>query len=219
MDKKSVTDSTNRLQRCIGMENIRPGITIRRQFPGVSMNPIQKKSPPATTDEILVTHLGPEQPRRIYLFADVLEELIYHASQRKAHGMLTGHRYLPQDTPEPGSEVFPYIEITAFKEIYPAEDAIEYAHHLRKMRDFRDADDGEIILGTVSMAAEMPELMLEDLLVQRTYFADADQVLLFVSADKKPPKVFRLDPDTDMLTEAGLEIVGLKESPLPFDFS
>ena len=183
------------------------------------MNNIQKKSPPVTTDKILVTHIGPEQPRRIYLFADVLEELVYHASQRNAHGMLTGRRYLPQEEPEPGSEVFPYIEITAFNEIYPAEDAIEYAHHLRKMRDFRDTNADEIILGTVSMAAEMPEVMLEDLLVQRTYFADADQILLFVSADKKPPKAFRLDPDTDILTENGLDIVGLKESPLPFDIS
>ncbi len=201
----------------------------------------------APSDKIQITHLGSVQNPAVYIFADVLDELVFYANQRSAWGLLTGQGYLlPVDkslstfnnvdkTPSISTavnenvdktlppEAFPtdsdkpdYIEITAFRDIYPSVDALDYASHLRKMRDFRNSDENPV-LGAVCLSQTKSELMLEDLLLQRSYFADPSQILLFVSADRKPPRAFRLDETCDHLLDAGLEIVSAVGTELPFD--
>jgi hypothetical protein len=196
-----------------------------------------KKHPLTSHDNIEVLTCGPkrEGEASIYLFSDVLEELVFNAHQRSARGMLLGRIYAyPKldkvsagvDKKDLESKVWGessevkkgnlekgqkkpqmYMEIAAFKDIYPTEDALDYGMYLRRHRDFR-TDDGEIlVLGSVCMTPKLHELTLEDLLFQRTYCAEAYQIALFVSADGRDARIFVLDEMLHAFVEVGYRLV------------
>ena len=206
---------------------------------------ILEKAPYVSNDEIEVLSFGPkrELSTSIYLYFDVLEELVFNAKERSARGMLLGklYRYPKVDKTSAsvakeainldlqwggdlkakrGTQLIPsrsmvcpnqYIEITAFKDIYPTEDALEYGTYLRRQRDFRNSDE-ILVVGSVCMTPRLHDLVLEDLLFQRTYFAQAYQVALFVSADGENARIFMLDEMTKSFVEVGYQLVCLKES-------
>ncbi|MBQ9394229.1 MAG: hypothetical protein IJU23_01775 [Proteobacteria bacterium] len=203
------------------------------------------KNPIVSSDKIRVIHLGPAGEGTTYLYGDVLEELSYYAGQKDAYGLLVGHAYKKVDKPlaenaadsktvdnkvlessffaeyPPGmivpdvAEVPDFVEISAFKDIYPVDDALEYAARLRRMRDFRNGTE-EFPAGLVRLSKAASELSFEDLMVQRTYFASPGQILLLVSGDRKPPRAFVMDKQHDHFVECGLEIVLPKDAEPPF---
>lgn len=203
---------------------------------------VKGKKPISASSKLKVTHVGPEQAYRLYLFSDVLEELTYYASQKNAWGLLSGQFYaLPVDkthsndekmdkpSPESSSDAAKvdnqpadlpippdYVEITAFRDIYPCCDALDYASYLRKMRNFRSAEDCPDV-GPVCLMQQKREPMLEDLLLARSYFAAKNQAIFFISADNACPRAFVLDESLDHFEEVGIDIVSPADAGLPFD--
>ena len=206
------------------------------------------KNPIVSSDKIRIIHIGPQGEATTYLFGDVLEELSFNAAQKEAFGLLVGQAYKKVDKSlaenaadsnevdkktlessffseyPPGmlvpdvAEIPDFVEVTAFKDIYPVDDALEFAARLRRMRDFRNGTD-EFPVGMVRLTREVTELFLEDLMVQRTYFASPGQIFLLVSGDRRPPRAFVLDKQHDHFVEIGLEIVLPKDAEPPFELA
>ncbi len=247
--------------------------------------------PPVSNETINVTKIGtPVGETPIYIFADVLDELRYSATERTARGMLVGiHqvkdptiRYISlkpnrefdvekdvsefvdelnaeaagvepstnsgnvaglghianastpsaegnateasvaqnsnedgtgvdnsSDAPKSGTE---YVIITAFKDLYPIQDALDYAMYLRRQRNFRSESGDEIDVGMVMLSSEPWKIMLEDLMLQRSYCATEWQVALFVDATDAPARAFILTKGLSQLTETGYYLISAKEN-------
>lgn len=258
--------------------------------------------PPVSNEEITVTQVGtPSSQTAIYIYADVLEELKYTASQRDARGMLVGihHEIPPQvrtlcfdahgditeaskssaalesgctvdddnppvETCETESAKLPekqkknrdlgeddeskgmsqaplsdednttpnkpenddatnetkkdvdFVEITAFKDIYPVEDALDYGMYLRRQRNFRSPQEKQTVVGSVVVSIQPWKIAFEDLLLQRTYWSAEWQIALFVDTEDAPPRVFYLTHESAQLAETGYYVISLKDAPLPF---
>ena len=182
------------------------------------------------TESLQILHVGPHSELPFYLFSDVLDELVFYANDKNAFGLLVGNAFLDNAKREVTSgvtealdptktfdvDVPDFVEITAFKDIYPVKDALDYAGYLRKMRNFRDNETETLCLGAVCLTPKSTDLTLECLYLMRTYFDLPIQILLFVSADRKPPRAYQLNKKMDMV-EIGLEIVTLKNEALSFD--
>ena len=247
--------------------------------------------PPVSNETINVTKIGtPVGETPIYIFADVLDELRYSATERTARGMLVGiHqvkdptiRYISlkpnrefdvekdvsefvgelnaeaagaepstnsgnvaglghaadaatpsargnateasiaqnsnedgagvdnsSDAPKSGTE---YVIITAFKDLYPIQDALDYAMYLRRQRNFRSESGDETDVGMVMLSSEPWKIMLEDLMLQRSYCATEWQVALFVDATDAPARAFILTKGLSQLTETGYYLISAKEN-------
>lgn len=247
--------------------------------------------PPVSNETINVTKIGtPVGETPIYIFADVLDELRYSATERTARGMLVGiHqvkdptiRYISlkpnrefdvekdvsefvgelnaeaagaepstnsgnvaglghaadvatpsargnateasiaqnsnedgagvdnsSDVPKSGTE---YVIITAFKDLYPIQDALDYAMYLRRQRNFRSESGDETDVGMVMLSSEPWKIMLEDLMLQRSYCATEWQVALFVDATDAPARAFILTKGLSQLTETGYYLISAKEN-------
>ena len=182
------------------------------------------------TDSLQILHIGPDSEKPFFLFADVLEELAFYANDKNAFGLLVGNAFLDaanQNTPSDGNDTSEtekkcavdepdFVEITAFKDIYPVNDALDYAGYLRKVRNFRDNETEALCLGAVCLTPQSADLTLECLYLMRTYFDLPIQILLMVSADRKPPRAYQLNKKLDLI-EIGLNVVTLKNESLPFD--
>mgnify|MGYP006943186280 CR=1 FL=1 len=247
--------------------------------------------PPVSNETINVTKIGtPVGETPIYIFADVLDELRYSATERTARGMLVGiHqvkdptiRYISlkpnrefdvekdvsefvdelnaeaacaepstnsgnvagrghaadastpsaegnateasvarnsnedgmdvdnsSDAPKSGTE---YVIITAFKDLYPIQDALDYAMYLRRQRNFRSESGDETDVGMVMLSSEPWKIMLEDLMLQRSYCATEWQVALFVDATDAHARAFILTKGLSQLTETGYYLISAKEN-------
>lgn len=104
-----------------------------------------------------------------------------------------------------------YVIVTAFKDIYPIEDAFDYAVYLRRQRNFRSENEKETVVGTVMLSGEPWKITLEDLMLQRTYCASEWQVALFVDASESPARAFLLTKELSQFTETGYYLVSAKE--------
>ncbi len=103
-----------------------------------------------------------------------------------------------------------YVLVTAFKDIYPAQDALEYAAYLRRQRNFRDENEEQTVVGTVAVGKDRRKLMLEDLMLQRTYCADEWQIALFVDTLGDPPRAFFLTKEFAQFAETGYFVISAK---------
>ncbi len=208
----------------------------------------ERKEFPTETRWIKCRQVGPEEAAEIpiFVYADVLEELAYHASQRGAWGMVTGHGYVkPKSeslTPEDNSgqkecdleksdtmssekvdkaqsslkseeekDETDYVEMTAFRDVFSAKDALDYASYLRRMKYYRKCDGPEVVLGAVCMIPEERELMLEDMLLMRTYFGASFQFLMFVPGNGREARLWRLSADGEAFIEQGYKVLTLDE--------
>lgn len=191
------------------------------------------KNKPVEGKALQILHVGPDCGMPVFLYADVIEELLFYAKTKDAFGLLMGSGCLDKtkesasgdaepdkasagDSPYADADVPDFIEITAFKDIYPVGDALDYADHLRKMRNFRDTESETLCLGAVCLTREKVDLSLECLFLLRSYFDLPTQILLFVSTDRAVPRAYQLNRQLE-LVEIGIDIVALKDSPLPFD--
>ena len=247
--------------------------------------------PPVSNETINVTKIGtPVGETPIYIFADVLDELRYSATERTARGMLVGIHQVKDptirfislkpnrefdvekdvsefvdelnaeaagaepstnsgnvagrghvadastpsaegnateasiaqnsnedgmdvdnssDAPKSGTE---YVIITAFKVLYPIQDALDYAMYLRRQRNFRSESGDETDVGMVMLSSEPWKIMLEDLMLQRSYCATEWQVALFVDATDAPARAFILTKGLSQLTETGYYLISAKEN-------
>lgn len=247
--------------------------------------------PPVSNETINVTKIGtPVGETPIYIFADVLDELRYSATERTARGMLVGIHQVKDptirfislkpnrefdvekdvsefvdelnaeaagaepstnsgnvagrghaadastpsaegnateasvaqnsnedsegvdnssDAPKSGTE---YVIITAFKDLYPIQDALDYAMYLRRQRNFRSESGDETDVGMVMLSSEPWKIMLEDLMLQRSYCATEWQVALFVDATDAPARAFILTKGLSQLTETGYYLISAKEN-------
>ena len=124
-----------------------------------------------------------------------------------------------QDTPAndiPAEKKLPtcngYVEITAFRDVFSTSDALDYAGYLRRIRNFRTSDTDEVVLGAVAMGQGVSELSLEDLMLQRSYFARPYQVALFVDSDQEAPCLYWLDEDGNFV-RTGYFVVTARDNP------
>ena len=176
---------------------------------------------------VQIVHSGPDFGMPVFLFEDVLEELIFYAKKKNAFGLLTGNGYLepeagsddkmdkvdetPSQDAEPLERDEPdYIEITAFKDVYPVENPLDYAGYLRKVRNFRENGTDLLCLGVVCLADTAAEITLESLLLQRSYFDMPYQIYLIVSAKDASLKAYRLDKKLEFV-ETGIDVVSIRE--------
>ncbi|MBR4986792.1 MAG: hypothetical protein IKY83_13755 [Proteobacteria bacterium] len=186
------------------------------------------KSPLASGDGIRVTEYGTPNPigPTAYFFADVLEELIFHAQKHDARGILLGSAFLLPETAAqnfldaksmnriPLLDTPDYQEVTAFRDIYPADNALDYAGYLRRIRDFKPPRGQQLILGQVILSPAPKQPMLEDLMLQRTYFGMPWQMTVFISASHTRPKVFMLSESGEDWYETGFKLVASDDAPL-----
>ena len=190
------------------------------------------KSKPCDEKSLQIIHVGTHDGMTVFLYADVLEELIFYAKDKDAFGLLMGNAYLdnaflsekkadnsdsvpPEKETDCEVDIPDFVEITAFKDVYPVSDALDYADHLRKMRNFRDTESESLCLGAVCLTSKAVDITLECLYLLRTYFDVPSQVLLFVSADGTKPRAYQLGKNMALI-EIGLEIVCIRGEPLPF---
>lgn len=171
------------------------------------------KSLPAATNEIQITPYGPKcrYHTLVYLYADVLEELQFSAHERDAIGILLGSYAIikrPPDHPMQLTAPQDFIEIKAFRDVYPTADAMDYANYLRKQRDFKP-DEPSTTLGLVFMQQKPEPPNLEDLLLMRTYFSTPIQISLFVCGDHSPAHVYMLDDVSESFAEIGYQVIHL----------
>ena len=173
---------------------------------------------PQPTSQIAITHYGPNRRYHtmVYLYADVIDELQFNARTRCAIGTLQGsYAIIKRDSPSALTDAQDFIEIKAFKDIYPTADAMEYASYLRRQRDFKPGDP-TAALGLVFMQTTPAAPSLEDLMLMRSYFAVPIQISLYISADRSPARVYMLDDVAESFAEIGYNVIHLAENP-PFD--
>ena len=179
------------------------------------------KLPPQPSDEISVIKYGPDKQftTQVYLYGDMLEELQYFAKEKNAYGMLTGgYAIIPIEkrNNNPG-EPLDFIEVSAFKDIYPGNNALDYAGYLRKQRDFRTPVNGTTILGVAILQNTYAEPTLEDLILMRSYFADQIQIALYITENRDQPRVYVLGDSFESFAEIGYWLVKLADEKLPFN--
>ncbi|MBQ8036293.1 MAG: hypothetical protein IJ268_04810 [Proteobacteria bacterium] len=187
------------------------------------------KQPIAAENGIRITEYGKPNPigPNAYFFADVLEELIFHAQKHEARGILLGNAFLLPETAAQNlleaqkTNSFPlglnipnYLEVVAFRDIYPTANALDYASYLRRIRDFKTPRGQHLILGQVILSPEPRQPVLEDLMLQRTYFCEPWQMTVYISAAHTTPKVFMLNEAGESWYETGFKLVSSDVSPL-----
>ena len=174
----------------------------------------QFKTLPQSTDDIKISHYGPNclYHTRVYLYADVLEELQFNAKERSAIGTLQGsYAIIRRDAGSPPSDAQDFIELKAFRDVYPTANALDYANYLRKLRDFKP-DESATVLGPVFMQQQPAPPTLEDLLLMRSYFGSPIQIALYVCGDRTPAHVYILDDVNESFAEIGYFVFHLPDS-------
>ena len=187
------------------------------------------KQPITNGNGICIADYGASNPigPNAYFFADVLDELIFHAQKHEARGILLGSAFLLPETAAENmvnaqkTNSFPiglmepdYIEVTAFRDIYPADNAMDYAGYLRRIRDFKASRDKQLILGQVILSPEPKKPVLEDLMLQRTYFGYTWQMTVFISASQTRPRIFMLNESNEDWYETGFKLVYSESAPM-----
>ncbi|MCL2326134.1 MAG: hypothetical protein FWC40_06545 [Proteobacteria bacterium] len=153
---------------------------------------------------------GPETAREldVFVFSDVLDELVFSAVSRRAAGILTGQWYLsdkPEDTPHD------FIEVAAFRDIYPVDNSLDYATYLRRNRGLLRSQAQERVLGVVHMMPDETPVFLEDIFLQRTYFNLPFHIAMFVFGDGSPSRCFAMTDEGHMF-EIGFYVVSLRNN-------
>lgn len=179
---------------------------------------------PSSNDKITVAQIGsPKSSILVYIFSDVLEELLFNAQKRSAHALLSGSAYIrPDASPDPAQTPATaeksHILVSAFSDLYPTHDPLDYADYLRRTKNFRNANTASLApLGVAHLSPAPVPLMLEDLFLQRTYFANPGQITLFINAPHAAPDVYMLDVETSQFFKTGYFVISPKNAPLRFN--
>lgn len=182
------------------------------------------RQPPVSGNGICVTPIGmPSRPVHVYLYGDLLEELHYNATLRAARGLLMGNVYTApaENTAAEPSEKktddkkTDYIVVSSFRDTYPVDQALDYAGYLRRLKNYTNNGSAQPILGTVFMSPEPIALSLEDLMLQRSYFASPHQIALYIEGSNACPRVFMLDDDSKFI-ETGYFIIHTSDTLFSF---
>ena len=168
---------------------------------------------PQASDGIQITAYGPKcrYHTQVYIYADVLEELQFSAHERNAIGILLGSYALikrPPNDPLRQTDAQDFIEIKAFRDVYPTADAMDYANYLRTQRNFKPVEP-PISLGLVFMQQQPMPPTLEDLMLMRSYFAVPIQISLYICGDRSPAHVYMLDDVSESFAEIGYQVIHL----------
>lgn len=172
---------------------------------------------PQATAAVAVTPMGPKNGYHtlVYLYGDVVEELLFNARERDAYGVLTGKYALIRRSADEGLQrAQDFIEITAFKDVFPTDEALDYAHYLRRQRNYRN-DSANIPLGLAVMRRHFTAPSLEDLMVMRSYFDMPNQIALFIDGSGRRGIVYMLDDVDESFAEIGYSVIHLSEAPCP----
>lgn len=152
----------------------------------------------------------------IYLFGDMVEELTFSAHKMKddqtSFGLLCGGLFEDEASEAEkedhhrrvGTE---YIEISAFRDIFPVHESLDYAAFLRRDKSLLNTTDYGCVTGIVRLTARPRDLVLEDVFLMRTYFNLPWQVMVLIDGDGKVV-CYRMDED-GMMVKAGFYIVSL----------
>lgn len=199
------------------------------------LNPSLKKERPRSSDNLWVRFVEPDEgmpegeeklslggldqtaEAEIYLFHDVLEELIFaaHALKNKndAFGLLCGGLFEDAVGEEAHGgdkkqkKALEYVEISAFREIFPVRESLDYAAFLRRDKSLLHTTDYGRVTGIVCLSDAQHCLSLEDVFLMRTYFNLPWQVMLFISGDGTAA-CYRMNEE-GMMYRTGFYIVSL----------
>lgn len=175
------------------------------------------RQPPVSGNGLCVTPIGvPSRPVHVYLYGDLLEELHYNATLRAARGLLMGNFYTAPAETTPSEKKTDYIVVSSFQDTYPVAQALDYAGYLRRLKNYTNNGMEQSILGTVFMSPEPITLYLEDLMLQRSYFALRHQMALYIEGSGVCPRVFMLDDDAKFI-ETGYFIIHTPDTLFSFD--
>lgn len=155
----------------------------------------------------------------VYLFGDVREELVFSASKlgenKMSFGLLCGGLFEDDVLDENDSsnvkskQSVEYIEISAFRDIFPVRESLDYAAFLRRDKSLLNTTDYGCVTGIVCLTQNRHVLTLEDVFLMRTYFNLPWQVFLLISGDGEVA-CYRMDDD-GLLNQMGFYVVTLPQ--------
>lgn len=155
----------------------------------------------------------------VYLFGDVREELVFAASKldenKMSFGLLCGGLFEDDVSDANNSsnvkskQSVEYIEISAFRDIFPVSESLDYAVFLRRDKSLLNTTDYGCVTGMVCLTRNRHVLTLEDVFLMRTYFNLPWQVFLLISGDGEVA-CYRMDDD-GLLNQMGFYVVTLHQ--------
>ena len=167
----------------------------------------QKKSKIQSSEDICVTHHGdPSHGVDVFLFQDVVDELLRTAQKANCYGLLCGNWCLCENLEDSPRE---FIEITSYRDAYPMRTGFDYVALLRRNLNLTDITDAGTVLGLVMLRPTLRETTLEEVFLMRTYFNQTFHVGFVISAEDASVKCYRLS-ENGQLVEIGYNIVSLK---------
>ncbi len=162
-------------------------------------------------DQIVVNLHGTGNNRRVevYIFQDVVDELLFTAQKLESAGILCGSWCVCEQT-RSDDEPKEFVEITSYRDVYPIKNSLQYAAMLRRSLSVTDSTDFGNVLGVVLLSTSTRSVKLEDVLLMRTYFNLTYQVCFLVDAEKSSLRCYYLT-ESGQFEETGFYIVSLKQ--------
>ena len=161
------------------------------------------RRPHSSTLEWIPVNLNDERLVDVYMFEDVLNELIFCAKQERSIALLTGEFFSDPSDYDPKF----YIEISGYRNLFPCTSAMDYAMYLKNnMSILSEQRRRSRILGVCHLLPERCELTLEDVVLQRTFFPAPFTVAFRVASDETSPQCLEIDGEGDMY-EIGFTIL------------
>lgn len=176
---------------------------------------LPQKTPITPSERVQVTPMGPQhrQGPEIYLFADVLDEIIRHAAYRHdtAATLLVGKHYQgPQG---------PFVEVQGFAEsVYVGRTLDLYGPlrdgHRRQREEL--AQQQQRVLGwSHSLPGQGVRATPEGYLLHRTFFNRPEQLLAMMDVQRQELALYRLD-EQGQLHNVGFHLISMRGQALPF---
>ncbi len=175
------------------------------------------KAPVLPSRRIAITRLGQhgEDGPTVYIFADVLDEIIVHASYREdlAATLLLGGYYQ--------GPAGPYVEIQGFAEsIYVARTLdlfrLFQEGHQRVRDNLARDNPHQCILGwSHNISGQNAEVSAQSYLIHRTFFNRPEQIFISMDVSQELLGAYRVGQGKKM-ENLGFNLISMRGQPLPF---
>ncbi|MFA5625735.1 MAG: hypothetical protein WC966_11890 [Bradymonadales bacterium] len=142
----------------------------------------------------------------VYLYSDVLEELVFAAQRGIAQScLLTGLWYIDE------AQRHEFVEIDGFRELIPVEDSVEFSHYLRKNRALLRSDDQERVTGACHIRPHSKGLLsAADALCHRSFFNYSYQISFILDAQNDRCCTYLIDSQ-ERLRDCALFVLSPKK--------
>lgn len=176
------------------------------------------KAPLLPSDRIQITRLGPpgEKGPTVYIYADVLEEIIYHANYRDSDSatLLLGGSYRG-----PAGE---YVEIQGFAESTYLDKTLDlYGIFSRSYTgvcaDLAQNNPVQSVLGwSANTRQTLAKMSRDQLIIHRTFFNAPQQIFLALDTEQEALSLYRHD-ETGKVFHLGFNLISTRGATLNFN--